>query len=343
MTKPLLSICIATYNRATYIGETLASIIPQLTDEVEIVIVDGASTDNTNSVVKSYTEVCKQIHYTQLPLKGGVDQDFCKAVELAKGEYCWLMSDDDLLKEGALETVLDEIRNDVYSLIIVNSEVRSCDLSKLIDKKRMQINENKIYTPAECEFLFVATASYLSFIGCVVIKKHFWEEREKKKYLGTAFIHVGVIFQSTIPTDTLVIAEPYITIRYGNAEWTARAFEIWMFKFPNLIWSFPHLSDKAKLQIIDKEPYQQYLTLLNYRARGAYSINEYKHFIAPNLKTARKRLVSRLIARLPGYLINFIGVLYYSIIYRASQMPLMDIKNSQYYWMKYFKKYNFNR
>ena len=51
MTSPLLSICIATHNRADYIGETLDSIIPQLTDEVEIVVVDGASTDATRTVM----------------------------------------------------------------------------------------------------------------------------------------------------------------------------------------------------------------------------------------------------------------------------------------------------
>ena len=54
MTKPRLSVCVATYNRAEYIGETLESIIPQLTDEVEIVVVDGASTDGTSTVVKGY-------------------------------------------------------------------------------------------------------------------------------------------------------------------------------------------------------------------------------------------------------------------------------------------------
>ena len=81
---PLLSICIATYNRAEHIGETLESIIPEVTDEVEIVMADGASTDNTSSVVKHYIEICKQINYIQLPSKGGVNQDFCKAVEHAK-------------------------------------------------------------------------------------------------------------------------------------------------------------------------------------------------------------------------------------------------------------------
>ena len=111
MKKPLLSVCIATYNRAEYIGKTLESIIPQLTDEVEIVIADGASTDNTSRVVKHYAEACKQINYIQLPSKGGVDQDYCKAVELANGEYCWLFTDDDLIQPMAISTALNEILN----------------------------------------------------------------------------------------------------------------------------------------------------------------------------------------------------------------------------------------
>ena len=136
MTKPCLSICIATYNRAEYIGETLESIIPQMTSEVEIVVVDGASTDNTGNVVKRYVEDCRQINYILLPSKGGVDQDFCKAVEFAKGEYCWLFPDDDLLKPGAISTVLNEIPKG-YSLIIVNAQVMNKDFSKVLENKRL--------------------------------------------------------------------------------------------------------------------------------------------------------------------------------------------------------------
>ena len=77
--------------------------------------------------------------------------------------------------------------------------------------------------------------SFMSFIGCVVINRDLWLQREKKRYFGTEFIHVGVIFQAPLPGPALVIAEPYITIRFGNAQWTSRALEIWMFKWPNLI------------------------------------------------------------------------------------------------------------
>lgn len=338
MTKPRLSICIATYNRAEYIGATLKSIIPQVSDEVEIVIVDGASPDDTDSIVKGYSEVCKQIRYTRLPSKGGVDRDYCKAVELAKGKYCWLMTDDDILIQGAIRTVLNRIQDDDYSLVIVNAEVRNCDLSRLVDKKRLQINHNRVYTPLENEDLFVDTANYLSFIGCVVINKSLWDRREKEKYFGSAFIHIGVIFQQTLPSNTLVIAEPYVVIRYGNAEWTARTFEIWMLKWPALIWSFTQFSSKAKSQIVRKEPYKRYLTLLTYRARGAYSTKEYYQFLVPLLESRSKRFVSKIIAQLPGCLINLLGVLYYSLFYRKSQLPLMEIKNSRFYWMKCIKK-----
>ena len=109
MTKPLLSICIATYNRAEFIGETLESIIPQITDEVEIVIVDGASTDNTQKVVHDYIQRSARIRYVLLPSNGGVDHDYNQVVELAQGEYCWLLTDDDLLKPDAISTVLTEI------------------------------------------------------------------------------------------------------------------------------------------------------------------------------------------------------------------------------------------
>ena len=240
MKKPLLSVCIATYNRAEYIGKTLESIIPQLTDEVEIVIADGASTDNTSRVVKHYAEACKQINYIQLPSKGGVDQDYCKAVELANGEYCWLFTDDDLIQPMAISTALNEILKG-YSLIIVNAQVMNKDLTKVISSNILRIKTNEIYEESKLEQLFQRVIPYISFIGCVIINRALWLQREKNRYYGTEFIHVGVVFQAPLPTPALVIADPHITSRFGNAHWTARSFDIWMHKWPKLIYSFKNI------------------------------------------------------------------------------------------------------
>lgn len=66
MDKPLLSICIPTYNRSKYLKKSIESIICQqefLDGKVEIIISDNASQDDTQSVVKAYTERYRNIFY----------------------------------------------------------------------------------------------------------------------------------------------------------------------------------------------------------------------------------------------------------------------------------------
>ena len=119
---PKLSICIATYNRGVHIGETLDSILKQLTSEVELIVVDGASPDNTKEVMEKYLLIHPEIRYFREQVNSGIDADFDKAVGYARGEYCWLMTDDDLLHPSAISTVLSVLRGG-NELIIVNSEV----------------------------------------------------------------------------------------------------------------------------------------------------------------------------------------------------------------------------
>jgi abequosyltransferase len=328
MTKPRLSICIATYNRADYIGETLESIIPQITDEVEIVVVDGASTDDTRNVVKHYVDVCKQINYIQLPVKGGVDQDFCKAVELAKGEYCWLFPDDDLLKPDAVSTVLSEIPKG-YSLIIVNAQVINKEISKVIENKRLQIDTNEIYDESKLEQLFHRILPYISFIGCVVINRDVWMQREKKQYFGTEFIHVGVIFQSPLPAPALVLAQPYIMIRFGNAQWTQRMFEIWMYKWPNLLASFTHISERVK-QGYQKttQSWRRLKHIITFRAMGAYSLKEYKKWFTSEDSSLWWKFIIWLIAIIPACFVNLLMLAYCKMI-KKDTILIDCLKNNE--------------
>jgi len=339
MTKPRLSICIATYNRAGYIGETLESIIPQVTDEVEIVIVDGASTDDTESVVKRYVQACRQIHYIRLSSKGGVDQDYCKAVELAEGEYCWLFPDDDLLKPHAISTVLNEISKG-YSLVVVNAQVMSRDFSKVLENKRLQIDTNEIYSESQLEQLFNRAVSYMSFIGGVVINRNLWLHREKQRYFGTEFIHVGVVFQAPLPAGALVIAEPYITIRLGNAQWTQRAFEIWMFKWPNLISSLAYASEQVKREYQKTQSWIKLRNIITYRAMGVYSLKEYQKWFASNDSSLWWKLVIWLIGIIPACIVNLFLLLYFQMMrgFVALFMAIIPAGSVNLSKPSYFKK-----
>lgn len=337
MTAPRLSVCIATLNRASFLSEMLESIVSQATDDVEIVIVDGASTDDTPAVVQGFQKRFPALNYVRLPAKGGVDQDYDRAVQEARGEYCWLLSDDDRLKPGAIQAVLDATIQDP-ALIIVNAQVRNYDLSRIVIDRMLAFETDRTYLASEQERLLVETASYLTFIGGVVIKREIWMQRERQKYYGTAFIHVGVIFGTPLNRMAIALAEPWILVRYSNASWGSRAFSIWAFRWPGLIWSFAGYRDESKRRVCVREPWRNKKGLLMYRAKGMYFLKEYQEWLAPRLTSRWDRLVARGIASFPGVPANLIVWVYFSLFKPRDRFAFADLQDSPFYYGKIFRR-----
>jgi len=347
--KIRLSFCIPTLNRGVLIGRTLESIVSQATDEVEILIVDGGSNDNTKEVVSKFKQNFPSLRYvcskaqdsskgSVAPSGGGFDRDCCLAVALAQGEYCWLFTDDDVLKPGAVQRVLDATDHR-YDLIVANAEVRSADLSRIVQASRVSRTADRIYAPAEWEELFTDTADYLTFVGGVIIKRQVWNTRQQEPYIGMGFIHFGVVFQSPLQGNALVIAEPLIEISYGDALYmrTSRYFEIWMFIWPNLIWSLPNLSESAKHRVSPREPWRSKKLLALYRANGAFSTREYDNWLKSRLDFRWDRIVTRLIAGFPGSVMNFFVFLRCLLPNNVPSLFLVDLVKSPFYFARAFR------
>ena len=297
-----LSICVATYNRGKFIGETLDSILPQLTQDVELIVVDGASPDNTPEVMSQYLNSHPEIRYYREPENSGVDKDYDKAVGYARGQYCWLMTDDDLMSPDAIHRVMSKL-GEGADIIVVNSTIKTADFSITLEKSMLSFAEDRTFDTRNREEFFRNTAQGLSFIGCAIVRRDFWNSRNREKYYGTLFVHVGVIFQPPGIEKAVVIAEPLVTIRYGNAMWTPQGFEIWMFKWPELVWSFPDYPDEAKASVYPREPWRKTRLLALYRALGGYSHAQYSSHISRRT-SGLCRMASLLIALMPAALIN---------------------------------------
>jgi abequosyltransferase len=109
-----LSVCIPTFNRARFIGEAIQSVIDQavaarVTEDVEIVISDNASTDDTPEVVATFQRQLARIRYARNAENLGYERNMVKAIELAAGEYCWLLGSDDAIAPGGVATVLESL------------------------------------------------------------------------------------------------------------------------------------------------------------------------------------------------------------------------------------------
>jgi len=327
-TPLLLSISIATMNRAALLDETLASLWPDSGPDVEWVIVDGSEDAQTESVIKKWRSSFPNIQYRRTPPRG-VDRDYALCVELSRGKYCWLMTDDDLVRPGAIAAIRKAAKKN-YSLIILNAEVFNTDFSKVLEPARLRFKTDREYSPDQFELFFKDTIPYLSFIGGAVIRRDIWMNRSAEPYWGTEFVHVGIIFQQPLLEPVLVIAKPYIRIRYGNALWTARAFRIWMFNWPRLIWSFPHVSNDAKRMICDPKPYLKLNELVKTRAKGCYSVKEYREWLRSLLKNPIRKFLAYAIAVFPGNLLNTICIAYLKSRYPQAKALLLDFQRSRF-------------
>lgn len=96
---PLVSIVIATFNQGSFIEETLRSIILQNYTALEIIVIDGGSTDNTLDVIRKYKE---WITYWVSEKDSGQANAINKGLAVARGEIIKWLNSDDLLLPGAL-------------------------------------------------------------------------------------------------------------------------------------------------------------------------------------------------------------------------------------------------
>ena len=326
-----LTIAITTRNRADYIGRTLDSIIPQLTTETELLVLDGASTDGTPQVMAEYARRYPPLHYIRLTTNDGPDRDFDRSVMHSRGEYCWLMTDDDLLLDGAVATVLAALARRP-SLVVVNAEVRNADLSKVIQRRRLRGSEDRMYSSADLDGLFADTAAYLSFIGSVVISRAVWAGSDREPYFGSWFIHIGVVFQRPLPDGALVLAKPLVSIRYGNAKWRSQQFELWLFRWPEFIWSFPLVSEQAKAAVVSRHPWRSVIRLMLYRAKGAYTREEYRRWLKPRVRSLGERISAAGVLLVPPMLANVLALLACFAARDRSGLRILDLRSSPHYY-----------
>lgn len=111
----LLSICIPTYNRAFYLDKLLNSILTQIenVNDVEIVVSDNASTDDTPQVVENYVKKSNKFIYIRNEVNIGADKNFLQVLNNSKGNYLKLVNDYLEFKEGSIALILKYLRESI--------------------------------------------------------------------------------------------------------------------------------------------------------------------------------------------------------------------------------------
>ncbi len=228
--KPILSICIPTFNRDSFLRQCLESIVRQFDNEqvranVEIVISDNGSSDNTGLVAREYQKNYPNIAYIRNLENLGVDRNILQVVDMARGEYVWLLGDDDALFEDSLPYMLPILQTRKFFYLLANCWGFNREMTqKAVSRPNMTLSENQEYkTLAD----FVRTiknhkdiVGYFGGLSVQLFLREQWQRFSgKEKYIGTQAIHLHIILSAFRDLPIAVLAKPLVKTRADNMRW----------------------------------------------------------------------------------------------------------------------------
>lgn len=112
----MISVCMATYNGARFVREQLESILKQLGEDDEVVIVDDCSTDQTVDLIRHLND--DRIKLMVNTSNHGPILGFMKAIKHAKGDYLFLSDQDDVWLSDKVEKVMAAFKGQHAQLVV---------------------------------------------------------------------------------------------------------------------------------------------------------------------------------------------------------------------------------
>ena len=158
--KPLVSVVMPVFNVAPYLDASIISVLNQTYKNIELIIVNDASTDNGLNIIKMFEQQDSRIRVIDLEFNtlGGAGIPSNIGVDNAKGEYVAYADSDDILDKYAVENMLQAALTNKADIVIAdfcnfNDETRIIDIA--YDKKYWKdLPVNTVFNPKEYSKVF---------------------------------------------------------------------------------------------------------------------------------------------------------------------------------------------
>lgn len=138
------SVCMAAYNGMRFIKKQLDSILAQIGENDEVIIVDDGSKDGTPDFIRQIADPRIKLYVNEKNL--GVIKTFGKAISLASGKYIFLTDQDDIWTEGRYQLMLNTLKREKVMLVTGNLATIDIDDNKSdVDIGRVYARDSKAY------------------------------------------------------------------------------------------------------------------------------------------------------------------------------------------------------
>ncbi|MCA6074023.1 glycosyltransferase [Fulvivirga sedimenti] len=171
--KPLVSVVCLCYNQASFVREAIYSVLDQTYDNVELVVVDDASTDDSRYAIRSTLSKLDHVRFMPLPSNVGNCQAFNTALPLLKGKYVIdLAADDMLLPDRIAKGVEDlESKGEEYGVNFTNVEIVDAEGHHLHHHYEVNKNGTARTKPPEGDLYATLVSRYVINPVSMMIRK----------------------------------------------------------------------------------------------------------------------------------------------------------------------------
>ena len=173
----MISVCMATYNGEMFIEEQIQSILIQLTETDELIVSDDLSTDATLQIIRNINDPRIKIIINQG--EHGYTGNFYNAIKYANGDYVFLSDQDDVWCPNKVEKTLEYLKN--YDFVVSDAKEVNANLDIINDSR----------------------------IEKYSVRKGFWSNLLKSRYIGCCMAFNKKVMQSLFPVPTYTNQYPH--------------------------------------------------------------------------------------------------------------------------------------
>ena len=161
--KELITVFMPVYNAEKYLKESISSILEQTYSNLELLIIDDGSTDNSVSIIKSFKDNRIKLFFNKE--NKGLPYTRNKGLSLANGDYFAIMDADDICRVNRLEKEIEFLKKNLDYDIVGSRNDFLCDKTLIRDKyKKWGFEHVNLETLYFCPLLNSSAMIRMSFI-----------------------------------------------------------------------------------------------------------------------------------------------------------------------------------
>ena len=239
-----LSIIIPFFNAELYFKELLDSLMPQINNEVEVIFVNDASTDESVKFVSKYLAL-QNVILIENDVNKCVSYSRNRALEIARGEYIWFVDVDDIIPNNAINTILNKINSLDADIDIILTDFNFFDDSAEIIKIELNHYPYDEYPTVNHEY-----------------DDKFWVLYEKLKICS---MNCNCLFKRKLLKENDIIFNEKIC---SGETWFLKTFALWYAK------TFDFIDDSIYIFRINRRDRNSLSQSINYEERLRETLEE---------------------------------------------------------------------